>query len=153
MQVPAAMVASMPTQVLSQRIHSASLKLMRFLLSLDVNLGSHELNCVVRVVLSSYANTARLQEASIARGVHARLATKSLPLAMFEEEFYALNLKIAALEVQREPLLEQRLRAKTKSCLHSFNRKWLSRCNWFFQQQQRRPCICTLRRSSIFRIC
>jgi hypothetical protein len=30
---------------------------------------------------------------------------------MSEEEFYALNLKIAALEVQREPLLEQRLRA------------------------------------------
>ena len=74
-------------------------------------MGSYELNCVVRVVLSSYANTARLQEASIARGVQARLATKSLPLAMSEEEFYALNLKIAALEVQREPLLEQRLRA------------------------------------------
>jgi hypothetical protein len=81
---------------------------MRFLLSLEVNLGSYELNCVVRVVLSSYANTARLQEASIARGVQARLATKSLPLAMSEEEFNALNLEIAALEVQLEPLLERR---------------------------------------------
>jgi len=76
--------------------------------------------------------TARLQEASIARGVHARLATKSLPLAMSEEEFNALNLEIAALEVQLEPLFERRLRAVSTVSIANGSRA----TTFYFQQQQ-----------------